>query len=335
MERRVITEIRQSDAGSILLTWLSTRFTYCSQVAWEGFIASGDLTVNGERCEATLVLHTGDLVSFAPTLEEPPVDRVYSIVRETPDWLVVDKPPNLPCHHGGRFFKHTLWYLLGQDYGSVHFISRLDRETSGLVLIARNPREARRLQDLQAENRIRKTYLAMVHGDFPPCLIAKGFLLPDTASKVRKKRRYLGIATDKDSGTDELPDRTSTPSTIKDVLVGTGSFIDSTPPGAETCETRFALVKSTGDLSLVRAHLITGRTHQIRATLFSLGFPIVGDKLYGLDEGFFLRFVGGTLSASDRSLLRMDHQALHAERLEFADKNGEMVDISSPPRFGL
>jgi 23S rRNA-/tRNA-specific pseudouridylate synthase len=94
-------------------------------------------------------------------------------------------------------------------------------------------------------------------------------------------------------------------------------------------------VDSKGDLSLVRASLVTGRTHQIRATLCSLGFHVVGDKLYGLDEGFFLRFVEGTLSGDDRKRLRLDHQALHAERLEFTDRNGELVELESPPRFGL
>jgi len=316
VERRAITAINQSDAGTILLDWLVARFTYCSQAAWEGFIASGELTVNGRPCEAARILSPGDLVRFAPSAqEEPPVDQGYTIIREDPDWLVVDKPPNLPCHPGGRFFMHTLWYLLRQDYGTVHFIGRLDRETSGLVLIARHPQEARRLQHLQAENRILKTYLVLVHGDFPPSLIAKGYLYPDASSRARKKRRYIGIAADKDSGTH------------MDALA------DDAAPGAESCETRFSLVERSGGLSLVRASLITGRTHQIRATLCSLGFPVVGDKLYGLDEGFFLRFVEGTLSEADRNRLILDHQALHAERLEFTDRTGELVRLESPPHF--
>jgi 23S rRNA-/tRNA-specific pseudouridylate synthase len=77
-------------------------------------------------------------------------------------------------------------------------------------------------------------------------------------------------------------------------------------------------------VALIEAEPLTGRLHQIRATLLALGYPVVGDKLYGRDETAFIRFCEGRLTDADRSVLRMDRQALHASGLSFRH-----------PKFGL
>jgi len=86
---------------------------------------------------------------------------------------------------------------------------------------------------------------------------------------------------------------------------------------AEWAETKFRLIKQCGDIALIEAAPHTGRLHQIRATLLAMGCPIVGDKLYGVDETLFLRFCKDTLTDADRARLRMDRQALHASGLRF------------------
>ena len=83
-------------------------------------------------------------------------------------------------------------------------------------------------------------------------------------------------------------------------------------------------------LSVIEAELFTGRMHQIRATLFSLGYPVAGDKLYGLDENFYLKQRSDELTESDREKLLLSRQALHSAYLEFTGISGEKLFFSSP-----
>jgi 23S rRNA pseudouridine955/2504/2580 synthase/23S rRNA pseudouridine1911/1915/1917 synthase len=116
-------------------------------------------------------------------------------------------------------------------------------------------------------------------------VIARGHLFPDLRSPVRKKRRFCAEGT-------RPPDR-----------------------DGEFCETLFRGIRHRDGLSLVEATPITGRLHQIRATLLGLGYPVVGDKIYGPDDTLFIRFIEDRLTASDRTRLRLPRQALHAAGL--------------------
>ena len=103
-----------------------------------------------------------------------------------------------------------------------------------------------------------------------------------------------------------------------------------TPP-FESSNTRFCKLSSANGLSLVEATLFTGRMHQIRATSCSLGFPVAGDKLYGLDETFYLKQRSGELTAEDQQKLLIPRQALHSAFLEFIHPaSGEKVCFSAP-----
>lgn len=293
-------------AGSALLTYLAARFTYQSGEEWTARIAEGRIAVNGAAAAAATVLAAGDILSFdASAIAEPPVDPTYEVLFEDEGFLIVNKSGSLPCHPGGRFFEHSLWYLLRERFGYCHIATRLDRETSGLVLVCRSPSAARRAQDAHDRGALKKSYLALVHGIFPDLLVTRGYLSKDEGSRVRKKRKY-----------EEKP----CPSSTGD---------------SESCETSFELIErrtgDAGDFSLVQAIPRSGRTHQIRATLLSSGFPLVGDKLYGLDEGMFLRHAAGNLDAADAARLLLPGQALHCAELSLEDGAGRAMSARSAP----
>ncbi len=272
-------------AGAVLLDFLVRRFTYHSRADWAGRLAAGRVELGGKPADGTEILVAGDVLDYhCGDIPEPPVPLEVQVVHEDDDLLVVAKPPGLPVHPAGHYFAHTLWGVLrARGYDSLHFLSRLDRETSGLLLVARNSAAAARYQRLAGEGGIGKTYLVAVEGDFPESLEATGWLEADSASVIRKKRRFSRIRPD--------------------------------AADAQDAATHFRCRCRHGGLSLVQAELVTGRTHQIRATLCSLGFPVVGDKIYGRDETWFLRFRSDSLTPADRAAMRLDHQALHAWRL--------------------
>lgn len=301
MERIIKTGITWDAQGVALENYLAGRFTYRSLEEWRERIRAAEITVNGKAVPPGYVLALHDVVEYRPgDLEEPESDLTFGIVHEDDELLVIAKPGNLCMHPSGPYFKHTLWYLLREKYGEVHFINRLDRETSGLVLAARDPGTAARMT--KRLNEIGKSYLVMVHGELPDRIGAEGFLFDDTASNVRKKRRFAP---------GERP-----------------------PAGAlkiESAKTEISCLERKGGFSLAAAKLKTGRMHQIRATLFSYGFPVVGDKLYGLDENIFLKLRSDAMTGEDRVKLILPCQALHSSLLTFRHPvTGEELSFSLP-----
>lgn len=287
-EQRIVkSELPAAAAGFRLDAYLAQRFSYHSLEKWRELIAGGQILLNDRTVPENEILRCGDVLAYVPAaLEEPPVDLNYSIVYEDDDILVINKSGDLPCHPAGPFFKHTLWHQLSGIYGRIHLVNRLDRETSGLLIAARSPETAGKLS--RQLPRMEKEYRALVFGEFTGTVKAAGFLIRDTAGSVRKKRRFV--------------------------------FPEQVPANAETLcrvETLFEPLCTKNGISMVKAVPKTGRLHQIRASLFSLGFPLVGDKLYGPDDRIYLKIRENQISASDWEKLRMRRQALHSYRLRF------------------
>ena len=296
-QRIIRTSVDWSNTGMVLVQFLAGRFTYRTLDEWSERINSGEITLNGKPVSPEYLLQMHDCIEYHPQdIPEPPARKDYRIVFEDESILVIDKPGNLCVHPSGPFYQNTLWYLLRQNYPHIHFVNRLDRETSGLLLAAKSPDAARKIAENDAVSN--KSYLAIVHGTFTGNIDASGFLV-SANSLVRKKRRFIK----------ENPENL---------------------PG-ETSITYLSPEKSGENFSLVRAILGTGRTHQIRATLYSLGFPLVGDKLYGVNENFFLKQKSEDFTPEELAQLILKRQALHAESFTLLHPaTGEKMHFSAP-----
>jgi 23S rRNA pseudouridine955/2504/2580 synthase/23S rRNA pseudouridine1911/1915/1917 synthase len=253
-------------------------------------VREGRILINGNRTYAGKPLSSGDVVEYLPDeCPEPPVETTVNVLYEDDELVVVDKPPNLPCHPSGRYFENTLLHFMKGRWGMPYLsiVNRLDRETSGLVLMAKTRQAARQCYRQMSARLVHKRYWAVVEGFFPREKVeARGYLIKDDRSVVNKKLRFHG---------------------------GLGS--EGRPEGSMACATILRGVRRKDGLTLVEAVPETGRLHQIRATLVSLGYPVVGDKIYGIDDTLFLRFLKAKLTDSDRASLRLPRQAVHAAEL--------------------
>jgi 23S rRNA pseudouridine955/2504/2580 synthase/23S rRNA pseudouridine1911/1915/1917 synthase len=309
MQRRIQSRIRPEGAAQTVLGFLAGRFTYHQPGEWAEIIKANRVLLNGSATTAAALLQAGDLLEYtAFDTPEPFVNLDVQIIHDDDDIMVVNKPPNLPCHPGGRYFNHTLWAVLKTTFkvADPALVNRIDRETSGLVIVAKHERAARICHTQFAHRRVTKQYLALVEGTFPDALEAVGQMSPDLVSGVHKRRVFT-------------------------MAEGAGPAEGGTGLPELKAETTFKGLAHHQGMSLVEAIPRTGRLHQIRATLHALGFPVVGDKLYGPDPAMFLRFCTDALSAEDRLRLRMNRQALHAVSLELRHPHdGQTVRYEAP-----
>ena len=219
----------------------------------------------------------------------------FSIVAETDDYAVVDKPPFLLVHPTRPNGARTLWSELRNLFayelangGQVSIVNRLDRETSGLVLVAKRASAAREFGLLMQQQRVAKEYLAIVWGW--PAWENKTVDAPLARQGAHEPSAIYLKQTIHPAG-----------SQARTLLHVERRVVRATAAGEE--------------FSVVGATPLTGRTHQIRVHLASVGHPILGDKIYGPDERIYLEFIEtGWTPELERRLLLPRH-ALHSAKL--------------------
>jgi RluA family pseudouridine synthase len=300
--------VHPNDDNKRLDIFLSRRYPHLSRVHWQKKIRFGRVTIDGQKATPSQKIRTGQKIKYSYTQKtEPPVDTGYQILYRDDAFMVIDKPANLPVQPSGIYLQNNLSNLLKKEFPGgqkIRMINRIDRETSGLLLVGCTREVSKKLQKLFISKKIIKEYIVLVEGDFESYVDARGYLTDDISSPVRKKVKFVPIINNDD-----------------------GVF----PDDAAFVRTEFFKLESGNGLSLLKSILHTGKMHQIRATLCSMGYPVVGDKIYGVDDTIFLSFIDGRLSLDHQKLLRLDRTALHSYKLTFPHPlNNRVFSIESP-----
>jgi len=323
-EHRHMRRVFEVDRGGARLRLDRLLVTRLPEARWlsrtrlAAWIREGRVEVDGhpatrasQRVQAgqAVALDLPELVRTAHAAEARPLTVLY----EDDALLAIDKPAGVVVHPTRRYPSGTLmnallWHLSGgrADAGGppprVHLVHRLDRETSGVVLVAKSPEVHRTLARAMARRAVDKDYLAVVYG------------VPRAARdridlRIRRDPQTGRLTTSKHEG---LESRTQIALLATSSGESSGDSPDDSPDQL---------------LSLLRCTLITGRLHQIRVHLAGVGLPIVGDPIYGEP-----RWKG----IADRGLrdvcARFPRQALHAWRVRAAHPvTGRPLDIVAPP----
>ncbi|HEX6385887.1 MAG TPA: RluA family pseudouridine synthase [Anaerolineae bacterium] len=232
-----------------------------SRAQWQRLIKEGQVTLAGEPVKASLRLEGGEcIVAVIPEVEETellpeaiPLDVRY----EDEDILLINKPAGMVVHPAAGHERGTLVNAVlahcpdlegvgGEKRpGIVH---RLDKDTSGLILVAKNERALRHLQAQFKARTVGKVYVALVEGQIQP----PAALIDAPIGRDPRQRKKMSV-----------------------ILSRTGSI------RARPAQTRYRTITVYDDFTLIECELHTGRTHQIRVHLAYIGYPIVGDTVYG------------------------------------------------------
>lgn len=246
-------------AGTRLDMLLLGRHPEFSRTAIQRFIAAGAATVNGEPGKPGLRLEPDDIVEYA--LPEPdteastpqPEEMKLEILHEDGDVLVLNKPAGIAVHPGAGSETGTLvagllfrepeaFALVGEDPGRPGIVHRLDKDTSGVLVVARTPQAHAALKKSFQERAVDKIYLAIARGHFKE---PSGAIEAPIGRDPKNRQRFAVLATGKEA------------------------------------LTKYRVVAEEKGMSLLQVRLYTGRTHQIRVHLSHIGHPVLGDRLYG------------------------------------------------------
>lgn len=254
-----------ASAGKRLDAFLHERLPQFSRSRLQSWIKQDRVLVDGNALRPSYILRGAETVSVAPLdltpLKAAPEDLPLTVLYEDPDVIVVDKPAGVVVHAGAGNHQGTLVNALLHHFGSLSSINgdlrpgivhRLDRHTSGVLIVARTDHAHRALAAQFHDRQVEKTYLALVHG--------------------RIKQSHGRIASP--ISRDPLH-RTRMSARLK---------------SGRSALTEYTVIEQLSDFALLSVRIATGRTHQIRVHLSSINHPVVGDRLYGAPRSTLDRF---------------------------------------------
>jgi 23S rRNA pseudouridine1911/1915/1917 synthase len=217
-------------------------------------------------------------------------EKTPRAVFEDDDVLLVDKPGPLVCHSANRPEHATLVaWLRERGIETPRLVNRLDRETSGLVIVAKNERAATDLGKQVQRREIQKEYTAVCWGAFSQ---ERG-IVDQPIGLAKNSAVYTKRAVDGNTGKPSV--------------------------------TEFAVEKRLRGFTVMRLHPRTGRAHQLRVHMAWLGHPVVGDKVYGPDETLYLQFIQEGVTDEMLGQLLMPRHALHAQRVAFRHPRTQQI----------
>lgn len=290
MKKKISGTVAAKDNNLKLDTFLKTGLRLTKKEISRAKFRENGICVNGERRKTDMRVRTGDLVEVlletgAETSENlTDSTESISVLYEDEDVIAIDKPSGISVHPAGRRDTDTLanrlaCYLRSKGEDSViRIFGRLDKDTSGVILAAKNRAAAARLEGQREKHILFKTYLAVVEGTPDP---PKGKISVPLSRDPKKPKQMC---------------------------------ID---PMGKFAVTYYETLLSQADFSFVRLRLETGRTHQIRVHMASMGCPLAGDPLYG-----------------NKAPSKIDRTALHAQSIHFLQPfSGEEITVTSPAPF--
>ena len=268
-----------------VLEYLTTRFTYWTKENWLQLILDQKVRRNDTICSPETTLEPGDIIGCEfPDHMEPEADLNYKIIYEDEWVLGINKPGNLLIHRGGAAFKTNLIYQIRHQndppFPEAGVINRLDRETSGVVLVGKNNTGIAAMNRCFAAKEVYKEYQALVHGSPSP---AKGSIDLPIGKRMDSK----------------IASRFGVENTLK-------------PRHALT---HYEVLQTFPDHALMKLIPATGRTHQLRIHMQALGHLIVGDKLYGLSDDDYMAWRDAPPAYSKK--YGLPRQLLHCSKTRF------------------
>jgi RluA family pseudouridine synthase len=299
-------------SGWTVVEFLAHRFKYHTADGWERRVRNRWVTVNAEPVEPGRRVYKDDAVQYTIWHSEPAVDDSYDVLYED-DWLLaVGKSGNIPVHACGVYITHTLIARLREDFEhKLNLGHRLDRETSGVVVLCKDRVSNRRLARMFARGEVEKSYLAVVYGE------------------VAGDRFEVDAPIGKMDQRDQFP---------REYAYGKARSLATYLPkrcvdreNGKAALTSFEVLHRLEGFTALRAVPETGRTNQIRVHLAHVAHPLVGDKTYALEGELRDEILREGLTDRVREALVLDRHALHCASLAFDHPmTGKRTAIEAP-----